>query len=62
MHFFAIRLKLLTVVQLKHIFQLYFYASDSEETAAESLGELIVKTARQITPTTARNTVSEILQ
>lgn len=31
-------------------------SSDSEETAAESLGELIVKTARQITPTTARNT------
>ncbi|XP_078252995.1 centlein isoform X2 [Rhinoraja longicauda] len=31
-------------------------SSDCEETAAESLGELIVKTARQITPTTARNT------
>ncbi|XP_067839565.1 centlein isoform X2 [Heptranchias perlo] len=32
-------------------------ASDSEETAAESLGELIVKTAQQRTPPAKRNTV-----
>ncbi|XP_059830876.1 centlein isoform X1 [Hypanus sabinus] len=30
-------------------------ASDSEETAAESLGEMIVKTAQQVTPTPTRN-------